>query len=121
MLEILRADRPTREGAGMTHDIFPLMALGERGPIYSGFVIACKECGSHRMQMPYRDNKPVRVVESQEELRGSNYRDVEMVMCCVDCGAVRHVRLQTYTFPNYALKGWRFDVLGWHCPVPVSP
>ena len=101
------------------HDVFPI-ATGE-GPVYTGgFIVICKECGSRRMQMPYREDKPPVTIECGE-MTGSIYRDTEAVMHCIDCGAVRLVRVQTHTLPNYCLKNWTFDLYGWHCPVPVGP
>jgi hypothetical protein len=70
--------------------------------------------------MPYRKDKPPVTIE-HDQMTGCIYRDMEGVMRCVDCGAVRYVRIQTYTMPNYGLDSWSFDLFGWDCPVPVGP
>lgn len=102
-------------------DVFPVGAMGET-PIYTGgLIVVCKECGSRRMEMPHRTDTEPRMIESGR-MQGSVYRDLEAIMRCVDCGAVRAVRIQTYTSPNYCVKHWwLFGPWAWHAPEYGGP
>jgi len=98
------------------YHVFPLMG---RGTIHSHLSLVCKECGEHSVCIPYREEKGT-VIESGQ-MQGSNYRDIEVMTTCPRCGAVRYLRIQSHSMPNYCLKGWDFTIYGWHCPEPVAP